>query len=165
MEIIDKTIDLSKDVDSRIVVRGIVLIENKILVVYPKNSKVYGTPGGGVDEGESFEQALRRELNEEVGATNVVVKEYIGNVNVYRKGKYSSVFNPIHHYYLVDILEFGDKNLVDYELELELECDFLDIDYVINENMKSIIKAEEQCLDFYRNQIVILKIIKELYMR
>ncbi|MCR5490911.1 MAG: NUDIX hydrolase [Bacilli bacterium] len=39
----------------------------------------YETPGGGVDEGETFEEALIRECDEELGAV-VEVGEFIGEV-------------------------------------------------------------------------------------
>lgn len=43
--------------------------DDRILLVrfeFP-NAGLWGTPGGGVDEGETHEQAIRRELAEEIG--------------------------------------------------------------------------------------------------
>lgn len=42
-----------------------------------------GLPGGGVEDGETNEQALKRELMEEVGAEVEIVRE-LGNVITYR---------------------------------------------------------------------------------
>lgn len=42
---------------------------------YPVNREVWGTPAGLIDKGESPEQAARRELEEEIGASVVSIKQ------------------------------------------------------------------------------------------
>ncbi len=56
-------------------VKGVVIQDNKVLLV-KANKKIEGrdhweVPGGRIDDDETIEQALSRELFEEVGATNV----------------------------------------------------------------------------------------------
>lgn len=53
----------------RISVYAIVIKENSVLIVKNKTEKLYDVPGGGVEEGESLEEALKREALEEGGAT------------------------------------------------------------------------------------------------
>lgn len=46
-------------------VRGIIKHENKLLMVYSSKDGDYKFPGGGVDVGETHEEALVREIREE----------------------------------------------------------------------------------------------------
>ena len=61
---------------------GIIIKDGKLLLVKGKSKyKEYWTPGGKVDEGESEEECLRRELNEELNVSLVsckFFKEYRG---------------------------------------------------------------------------------------
>ena len=65
------------------------------------------TSGGGVEDGESLTDALRRELGEELGAeTEILCK--IGVVSDY----YNLIHrHNINHYYLCRALSFGEKHL------------------------------------------------------
>ena len=70
------------------------------------------TSGGGVEPGEDLLTAIRRELNEELGAQVEVVAE-IGVVSDY--------YNLIHrhnvnHFYLCKALSFGEKHLMPDEI-------------------------------------------------
>ena len=71
----------------RLIARGIVLDEqNRVALHYLHRNDIFGdqyyleTPGGGVDEGESFEQAVCRECEEELGY-RVEILAYLGEVN------------------------------------------------------------------------------------
>ena len=59
----------------------------------------YETPGGGVDENESFEEALIRELDEEVGVQARIVM-FIGEVQDY----YNLIYRKnVNRYYLCKV--------------------------------------------------------------
>lgn len=69
------------------VVAGVIYKDNKFLIAQRNLKKAQGGlwefPGGKVEKGESYENALTREIKEEFNA-NIEVKEYIGeNIHHY----------------------------------------------------------------------------------
>lgn len=54
--------------------RALIIRNKKLLLVTGYNAGYYWTPGGGIKEGESPEDALHREVREELG-TNIVSSE------------------------------------------------------------------------------------------
>ena len=71
------------------------------------------TSGGGVEEGEELQAAVKRELKEELGAETEVICKI---------GVASDYYNLIHrhnlnNYFLCRIVSFGDRNLTKDEIE------------------------------------------------
>lgn len=58
---------------------------SQIALMHVVNEGYYKLPGGGVDEGESFEQALQRELHEEAGADDIDILGRVGEIVEYRE--------------------------------------------------------------------------------
>lgn len=90
------------------VVAGVIYKDNKLLIAQRNLKKAQGGlwefPGGKVEKGESYENALIREIKEEFNA-NIEVKEYIGE--------------NIHHYPEKDIkLLFYKARLLSEKIEL-----------------------------------------------
>lgn len=70
------------------VVVGIVLKEGKVLIVRRKKGEgdlLWQFPGGTVEQGETFEQAVVRELKEETGVTVSIKKNLGERVHPYTK--------------------------------------------------------------------------------
>lgn len=57
--------------------RAIIIKNKRLLLVTGHNLDYYWTPGGGVEEGESPEEALRREVQEELDAEIVNSEWYM----------------------------------------------------------------------------------------
>lgn len=85
----------------RIGARGIVLKGNRIALFYKRNKNEYKLPGGKVEDGESLEEAFKREVLEETGCkVNILSKlgiteEFKGNENFYQ----------ISHIFLAEVVE------------------------------------------------------------
>lgn len=71
------------------------------------------TAGGGVDEGETLDAAVRRELKEELGAEVEIICK-IGVVSDY----YNLIHrHNINNYFLCRAISFGETNLTQGEIE------------------------------------------------
>lgn len=71
------------------------------------------TSGGGVEEGEDLNEAIKRELNEELGAQVEIVCK-IGVVSDY----YNLIHrHNINNYFLCKVISFGEKHLTQDEIE------------------------------------------------
>lgn len=70
------------------------------------------TSGGGVEPGENLTSAIKRELQEELGA-DVEIIDKIGVVSDY----YNLIHrHNINHYYLCRVISFGEKNMTQDEI-------------------------------------------------
>ena len=86
----------------RTAVRAVIQRGRELLMVYSANVGDYKLPGSGVDDGESHEQALSREIREECGAHILEFGKCIGAVieyNIPMEAEYD-VFKMTSHYYV-----------------------------------------------------------------
>ena len=74
----DKNININGTIDQRAAVRAVVLRGRTLLMVYSPVNGDYKFPGGGVDEYENHEIALKREVAEECGMNLTHILREIG---------------------------------------------------------------------------------------
>ena len=149
---------------SRNAVRAVIIHENKILMVHSGKTNEYKFPGGGIEEGETVEEALTREVLEEAGCNVIRIDEKIGIMTEFgiAEEDKNSVFKMISEYYnvIIDNNQF-DQKLDKYEEELEFIPCWIEIEKAYKTNREIIadgyastpwIRRETRVLEILYNQ-------------
>lgn len=156
------TIDLQDymeggSVYKRTAVRGIIQKDKKYLFIHSK----YGDhkfPGGGMEQGESLEQTLMREVQEETGY--LVKKESISDgilVHEKRKGDPDDILEMDSYYYFCDTYEtIGERNLDEYEKEFDYKVSWMTLEEAITNNES--VKNYEN-IPWIKREIMVMKIL------
>ena len=162
-KLIDDQYELKGEAHDRKAARAIIINEKKeVLMNHLLGDDIFGhrdyyeTPGGGVDENETPEQAVIREAQEETGYICRIIDE-IGIVD-----DYYNLINThnISYYYLLKVVGEGPKNLDQYEKKV--------IDKVVWADIDSAIKLIEDTVDeplailVKRRELPIYKLAKEM---
>lgn len=130
----------------RVAIRAIIMANNRILLVQSSRGD-FKFPGGGLDENESQEECLIREVREETGYIHCIVNHKVGTVTERKMDEYidNALFQMISHYYLCELAT--DKKialqLVGYEAELNFTPKWVTLEEAIKQN-ESLIEKYEQ---------------------
>lgn len=145
-------------------VRAVIFNENKILLIH-SNLGDYKFPGGGVEEDETHIDALKREVAEETGYINCIVKEKIGVVVERYIDEYDHniYFQMNSHYYLCELIDHEKvaQQLDDYELAQDFEPTWMSVDDSIMQNEKVILQFEKN--RWIKRENFVLKELKKSY--
>jgi ADP-ribose pyrophosphatase YjhB (NUDIX family) len=96
---------LTSTILTRRAARGIVVRDRSILLLFTERYNDFSFPGGGVADGEDLIDGLKRELEEETGASNVRVHRNFGYVEDVRP-HWKPGFDLMHmtsHFFFCDI--------------------------------------------------------------
>lgn len=115
-------------------VRGVIFNDkDEIALLYINGTDIFGKrdhfelPGGGIEDNESFEEALEREIDEELGYTIKDIK-FLGIIeNEYNLLKRSDK----QHFFMANINEKTEQHLLEYEKELFGNIVFIHKDKII----------------------------------
>lgn len=133
-----KNYDPNGTVGRRPSVRGIIIRDGRIAMMHSCRYDYYKLPGGGIEPGESLEETLVREVQEESGL--VVKKDSIrefGYVKRVEKGKREDIFIQENFYFLCEAEEaLGQRNLDDYEAFEEFTLEYVTPSHAITTNQK-----------------------------
>lgn len=162
-----KEVGKEEKVFYRVAIRAIILKYDKILMV-KSNTGDYKFPGGGVENGESPEETLRREVTEETGYILDEVKDEMGIIieRNRRKKKGYSLFEMTSHYYFCDVTNKKvEQNLDKYEEELGFLPIWISLDNAIKENELIIEEGKSNINPWIVRETFVLKKIREYYYR
>ena len=149
----------------RTAVRGIILRDDLIMLIRTAKGDLK-FPGGGLEENETFEEALIREIREETGYVNVKVKtDNPFATYIERKiDKYDTqaIFESRSYYSFVNVIgeERIDVKLDDYEEVLQFQAEWIPIKDAIIQNTYALF-SEEEPNDWVEREITILQALLE----
>jgi 8-oxo-dGTP pyrophosphatase MutT (NUDIX family) len=148
----------------RIAIRAIIMTNNRILLVQ-SNRGDYKFPGGGLEENESHEDCLKREVREETGYIHCIVKDKAGTVIEQRMDEYrnNTLFQMTSHYYLCHLAnkEKEAQQLDEYEAILDFTPKWVSLEEAIKQNEKLIERYEQN--SWLRRETFVLRQLKEVH--
>ena len=93
LDVIYRETDPLKDLEGKVLhgVHGYCFYKDKLILVYTENKKYWTPSGGGIEKGESYQEALEREVFEESNNSKSsaikVVKKYVPDFSHIETGK------------------------------------------------------------------------------
>ena len=121
IEIIDT--NLNTDVRLKIASRALIIKDNKVAILYSKKYEFFMTPGGGVDQDESLEEACIREAKEETGLIINPTKQIALLETNYPRLRIK------HNYFLCELLEELDRvQMTEQETDQDLELKWMTLE-------------------------------------
>ena len=118
-------------------VRAIIWMDDKILLVYSAGKGDYKFPGGGIEDGESPEDALTREVLEECGVTLSGIGGRVIRATEKRQSMHSGdeLFTMVSDYYICTCGQgMVRQNLDPYEKDLGFEPRWIELEKALEEN-------------------------------
>jgi len=111
--------------------RGIVKKDDLYLMVHIEKMGVFTFPGGGVEDGESLEDCIKREVLEETGIKVKVVEKKVSITEYFIESVWTN------HYFICEYIEGGyESHLTEEEVSLGL---------------KVVWKTEQEVMEIFEN--------------
>lgn len=136
--------------------RGILVENGKILLSYEKNTDVYMSPGGGLEEGETLEECCAREIREETGIEAKPLKHFI-TINEYC---FETMYKS--NYFICKKTGESKPSLTETEIEHGITPVWVSIDEALEIFGAYASKREDIASLYLREFTVVSKYIKEV---
>ncbi|MFW5704409.1 MAG: NUDIX domain-containing protein [Nanoarchaeota archaeon] len=125
-------------------VYGLVKKDKKYLVIKPCWDEKFSFVGGGLDCGEDFIEAIKREFLEEIGYEIKVLSDVpiFVNTSIYADPKKDKYFQRLNFYFEVELVK-ENKSVLDKEVDKQIWLDELkseDFTYFQQEFVNEVIK-------------------------
>lgn len=138
----------------RVSCRGLVVRDEKVLLSYERTKDIYMSPGGGLEENETFEECCKRELMEETGYKVEPVRQLL------TMDEYCFETLYVSHYYICEVVGEGDKALTETEIAHGMEPRWVDINEAIEIFSRYGSMREDQSSLYLREYTVLNELIK-----
>lgn len=148
--------------------RGIVLRNEKILLLFTERYNDFSLPGGGIDQDEDITLALKRELEEETGARDIRVKQHYGIIEEYRphwKAEYD-LMHMTSHFFVCDVAqELAEVRMESYEIANGMRPVWVGVEEAMTHNHQ-VMKRQEKTMgqSIQRETFMLEKIARELVL-
>ena len=155
--------DGKKDLDKyriRRAARGVLVWGNKIALLNVTKYNYHKLPGGGIEEGESKEEAFKREILEETGA-NCEIKNYAGVTIEYRE-EYKLL--QISYVFFAEVVgKLGEVKFEESEIAEGFKLEWVPVENIQEilgkdkpsnyEGSKFICKRDRAIINFYNERL------------
>ena len=126
-------------------VSGIIVRDNRILLVEMDKAGFFCLPGGHVELGETTEEAMLREMKEETDK-ETYIKKYLGNIENFFINKHNVSIHEVAFYYLMDFKDEEINDLSHIENDegtlVDLNFKWFDLDDLDSVNLKPVYLKE-----------------------
>lgn len=154
---------------TRIATRAIVIKNRQILLMFTARYNDYSLPGGGVDKHEELIEGLKRELNEETGATNIQHVKAFGLYEEYRPHQSDkhfpecSIMHMLSYCFCCEIdAVLGATKFEDYEIKNGMQVCWMDIEEAISHNLQTMAHDPKSGLSIQRETFLLEQIKQQL---
>jgi 8-oxo-dGTP pyrophosphatase MutT (NUDIX family) len=149
---------------TRSAVRAIVCRRPRsLLLLHSPGNGDYKFPGGGVRPGESWQDALRREVLEECGARVLTIGDMFGEVVEYAAAREEDqdVFQMTSRYIACEVEDgFGEQRLDDYERDLGLRPVWVEVDEALAVN-DALLRSGSAVARWVTRETLVLRLVKQ----
>lgn len=117
----------TKDVPHRTACRGIIIKDDKYLVVRLKKWDITTFPGGGLEENETLEECCLREVLEETGIKAKITKKAISVSEYFADSVWTNVYFTCEY-----VEDTGETTYTEEETDLELVTEWRTLDELLD---------------------------------